>query len=77
MHLCCSAYKSTIQCIQNLKKDCPRQIVTIDKAFINLEGAQEELSELCRDDKIYEGRCFAPVQFSHDSCNSLKIYISH
>lgn len=51
-----SAYKSGMSCIDYLRKECPQdQQEQINVALVNLRDAQAELSELCENDKLYEG----------------------
>ncbi|KAJ8302255.1 hypothetical protein KUTeg_021242 [Tegillarca granosa] len=73
----CSAYINSMKCIQRLKTDCPRQIATIDQALTNLEGAQEELSELCSDDKIYEVYAMHLTCFYNEGSYSERCFRTH
>ncbi|KAJ8302249.1 hypothetical protein KUTeg_021236 [Tegillarca granosa] len=66
-----------MKCIQRLKTDCPRQIATIDQALTNLEGAQEELSELCSDDKIYEVYAMHLTCFYNEGSYSERCFRTH
>ncbi|KAK3101399.1 hypothetical protein FSP39_003246 [Pinctada imbricata] len=51
----CSSYNRAMNCIRRLKSNCPEnEQRRIDVTLYNLEGARNELSELCGDDKIYE-----------------------
>jgi hypothetical protein len=56
---CFSSYISAMKCISSLKSACPLNThPEIDMTMTNLQGAQAELAELCRDDVIYERKCW-------------------
>ena len=59
-----SSYILAMNCISDLKALCPsRDHRRIDVTLYNLEGARNELGELCGDDKIYESEFQAKKKY--------------
>ncbi|XP_052073386.1 uncharacterized protein LOC127711389 [Mytilus californianus] len=51
----CSSYIQSMTCVDTLKKKCPSTLhEKIEVTLFHFEGAREELSELCKDDALYE-----------------------
>ncbi|XP_064606869.1 uncharacterized protein LOC135471534 [Liolophura sinensis] len=54
----CSGYKQSMACIEVLKRNCSNNsqeaYPKIDTALLNLKGARTALTDLCKDDNLYE-----------------------
>ncbi|XP_045164340.2 uncharacterized protein LOC123528584 [Mercenaria mercenaria] len=51
----CSSYLKAMQCVSKLLKDCPQSSQKqVEEAIVNYNGIQEELTDLCTTQRLYE-----------------------
>lgn len=75
----CSSYREAIMCVSKLVSSCPKTAQQqVEEALVNYNGIQEELTDLCTTQKLYElyaqyMNCYAERGQKSDWCYESKL----